>query len=184
MLQMWKKKSRQIKLFQQCQKTIEKNICFYDVIAIVTTRQIEKKFQRHIFVTIQIQTTRKFVNIKTMIDCDAIWNFLFQLKIKKLILLFFFEINVRLCTVDEIHLKIYKNHVLTINLQNVENKTRAKTQKFVNANIVKIKIILNLFWLKIHNSNINWITKKFLWQNVFLFVNWKTFNIFVRVGTS
>jgi hypothetical protein len=79
-----------------------------------------------------------------MIDCDATFNFIFQMKIKKWNLQKIVDVSSKLKTLNDILFKCYETHVLkTKMIDSSKRKIRIK-QTIIVANMTEIHMILNL----------------------------------------
>ena len=59
-----------------------------------------------------------------MINNEITRNFIFQLKFQNLNFSFFVKINVKLCTINNISLHVYKKDNLRVNVTNANEKTK------------------------------------------------------------
>ncbi len=64
-------------------KTIKKKKRSIDVVFVVQTRVDREKIIKHMFITMTLYLSIEQKTIRAMIDCDATFNFIFQMKIKK-----------------------------------------------------------------------------------------------------
>ncbi len=102
--------------------------------------------------------------IRAMIDCDATFNFIFQMKIKKWNLQKIVDVSSELKTLNDIFFKCYEAHVLRIKMINSSKREIRIKQTIIIANMTKIHMILNFFWLKKLNSNIDWFSVIMRWR--------------------
>jgi myo-inositol-1-phosphate synthase len=83
--------------------------------------------------------------MKTMMNCEAIYNFISQMKIKELNLQKNVNVSSDLKTLNDIFLKCYEEHFLRIEMIDAnEHEIRTK-QIIIVANMTKIDMILNFF---------------------------------------
>jgi hypothetical protein len=99
-----------------------------------------------------------------MINCDATFNFIFQMKIKKWNLQKIVDRSSKLKTLNDIFFKCYEAHVLKTKMINSSKRKIRIKQIIIVANMIKIYMILNLFWLKKLNSNIDWFFVIMRWR--------------------
>jgi hypothetical protein len=86
------------------------------------------------------------------------------MKIKELNLQRNVSVSSNLKTLNDIFLKCYEEHFLRIEMINAnEHEIRTK-QTVIIVNMTKINMILNFFWLKKLNSNINWFSNMIRWR--------------------
>ena len=94
-------------------KELEKNRDFIDVIVVVQARVIREKAIRHFFIFVIFKShDDELITFKIMIDSRAIFNFIFQIKIKKMKLEKFDNISNDLKTLDKSSLRVYQEHTL------------------------------------------------------------------------
>jgi hypothetical protein len=106
----------------------------------------------------------ELTTMKAMMNRETIYNFISQMKIKKLNLQKNVNVSSNLKTLNDTFLKCYKEHFLRIEMIDAnERKVRTK-QTIVVANMTKIDMILNFFWLKKLNSNIDWYSSTIRWR--------------------
>jgi hypothetical protein len=106
----------------------------------------------------------ELTTVKTMMNCETIYNFISQMKIKELNLQKNVNVSSNLKTLNDIFLKCYEEHFLRIEMIDAnEHEVRIK-QTVVIANMTKIDMILNFFWLKKLNSNIDWFSSMIRWR--------------------
>jgi hypothetical protein len=102
--------------------------------------------------------------MKTMMNCETIYNFISQMKIKELNLQKNVNVSSNLKTLNDTSLKYYEEHFLRIEVIDAnEHEIRTK-QAIIVANMTKIDMILNFFWLKKLNSNIDWFSNMIRWR--------------------
>ncbi len=83
--------------------------------------------------------------MKTMMNCEAIYNFISQMKIKELNLQKNVNVSSDLKTLNDIFLKCYEEHFLRIEMIDAnEHEIRIK-QTIIVANMTKVDMILNFF---------------------------------------
>jgi hypothetical protein len=126
---------------------IEKKSRSIDVVSIVLTRIREKTKIKHLFVMIHIILLRIFHYLRVMIDCEAIWNFFSQSKLTKIDVLILNEkfLNSKLKILDDTSLMIYFDHVLSIEIININESKRTSKETFVEIDMYEMNMILNLF---------------------------------------
>ncbi len=90
-----------------------------------------------------------------MINNEAIYNFLSQLLIKKWNLTNIENVSSRLKQLNETSLRVYDNHVLEVEMIDNDDRESRVMHIMLSANMIKIDMILRMFWLKKLNSNIN-----------------------------
>jgi hypothetical protein len=106
----------------------------------------------------------ELTTMKTMMNCETIYNFISQMKIKELNLQRNVNVSSDLKTLNDIFLKCYEEHFLRIEMIDAnEHKVRTK-QTIIVANMTKIDMILNFSWLKKLNSNIDWLSNMIRWR--------------------
>ncbi len=116
------------------------------------------------FITMILYLSIEQKTIRAMIDCDATFNFIFQMKIKKWDLQNIVDVSTELKTLNDIFFKCYEAHVLrTKMIDSSERKIRIK-QTIIVANMTKIHMILSFLWLKKLNSNIDWFSVTMRWR--------------------
>jgi cobalamin biosynthesis Co2+ chelatase CbiK len=87
----------------------------------------------------------ELTTMRTMMNCKTIYNFISQMKIKKLNLQKNVNVSSNLKTLNDIFLKCYEEHFLQIDMIDAnEHEIRIK-QIIIVANITKIDMILNFF---------------------------------------
>jgi hypothetical protein len=102
--------------------------------------------------------------IRAMIDCDATFNFIFQMKIKKWDLQKIVDVSSELKTLNDTFLKCYEAHVLrTKVIDSSKRKIRIK-QTIIVADMTEIHMILSFLWLKKLNSDIDWLSVIMRWR--------------------
>jgi hypothetical protein len=86
------------------------------------------------------------------------------MKIKELNLQKNVSVSSDLKTLNDTFLKYYEEYFLRIEMIDAnEHEVRTK-QTIVVANMTKVDMILNLFWLKKLNSNIDWFSNMIRWR--------------------
>jgi hypothetical protein len=102
--------------------------------------------------------------MKAMMNCEIIFNFISQMKIKELNFQKIVNVSSKLKTLNDIFLKCYERHFLRIEMIDAnEQKVRAK-QIIIVVDMTKVDMILSLFWLKKLNSNIDWLSSMMRWR--------------------
>jgi uncharacterized metal-binding protein len=91
-----------------------------------------------------------------MIDCDATFNFIFQMKIKKWDLQKIVDVSSELKMLNDILFKCYETHVLKTKMIDLSKRGIRIKQTIIVANMTRIHIILSFLWLKKLNSDIDW----------------------------
>jgi hypothetical protein len=87
----------------------------------------------------------ELTTMKTMMNCETIYNFISQMKIKKLNLQKNVNVSSNLKTLNDTFVKCYEEHFLRIEMIDAnEHEIRIK-QTIVVANMTKIDMILNFF---------------------------------------
>jgi myo-inositol-1-phosphate synthase len=85
----------------------------------------------------------ELTTMKMMMNCETIYNFISQMKIKELNLQKNVNVSSDLKTLNDIFLKCYKEHFLRIEMIDAnEHEIRTK-QTIIVANMTKIDMILN-----------------------------------------
>ena len=84
---------------------------------------------------------KKTIIFDAIINNKTICNFMFQLKIQKLNFSFFIEINIKLYTMNDILLHVYKKHNVHVNVINANKKTKKFIQSIITINIKNVDII-------------------------------------------
>ncbi len=106
----------------------------------------------------------ELTTMKAMMNCETIYNFISQMKIKELNLQKNVSVSSDLKTLNDIFLKCYEEHFLRIEVIDV-NKHEVRTkQTIIVANMTKIDMILSFFWLKELNLNIDWFSNMIRWR--------------------
>jgi hypothetical protein len=86
------------------------------------------------------------------------------MKIKKWNLQKIVDVSSKLKTLNDIFFKCYEAHVLkTKMIDSLKRKIRIK-QTIIVANMTKVHMILNFFWLKKLNSDIDWFSVIMRWR--------------------
>jgi hypothetical protein len=135
-----------------------------DVIFVVQIRVDREEIIKYMFITMILYLNIKQKTIRAMIDCDATFNFIFQMKIKKWDLQKIVDVSSELKTLNDIFFKYYEAHVLRIKMiDSSEREIRIK-QTIIVADMTKIHMILNLLWLKKLNSDIDWFSVIMRWR--------------------
>jgi hypothetical protein len=106
----------------------------------------------------------ELTTVKAMMNCETIYNFISQMKIKELNFQKNVNVSSDLKTLNDTFLKCYEEHFLQIEMIDAnEHEIRIK-QTIIVANMTKIDIILSFFWLKKLNSNIDWFSSMIRWR--------------------
>jgi hypothetical protein len=116
------------------------------------------------FITIILYLNIEQKTIQIMINCDAIFNFISQMKIKKWSLQKFVNVSLELKTLNDIFFKCYETHVLRIKMINSLKREIRNKQTIIVADMTEIDMILNFFWLKKLNSDIDWFFVIMRWR--------------------
>ncbi len=102
--------------------------------------------------------------IRVMIDCDATFNFISQMKIKKWNLQNIVDVSSKLKTLNDIFFKCYEAHVLRTKMIDSSKREIRIKQTIIVAKMTEIHMILSFFWLKKLNSNIDWLSVIMRWR--------------------
>jgi hypothetical protein len=140
------------KVFQKRSKKRERSI---NVIFVVQIQIDRKKIIKHMFITIILYLNIEQKTIRIMINCDATFNFIFQMKIKKWDLQKFVNVSFELKTLNDILFKCYETHVLKIEVIDSSKREIRIKQTIIVADMTKVDMILNFFWLRKLNSDID-----------------------------
>jgi hypothetical protein len=116
------------------------------------------------FITIILYLNIEQKTIRVMINCDATFNFIFQMKIKKWDLQEFVNVSFKLKTLNDILFKCYETHVLRIEMIDSSKREIRIKQTIIVANMTEIDMILSFLWLKELNSNIDWFFVIMRWR--------------------
>jgi cobalamin biosynthesis Co2+ chelatase CbiK len=82
---------------------------------------------KHLFMSIILYLRFELTTMKTMMNCETIYNFISQMKIKKLNLQKNVNVSSNLKTLNDIFLKCYEEHFLQIEMIDVnEHEIRTK----------------------------------------------------------
>ncbi len=136
-------------------KDDQKKNWLIDVIFVVQIRIDRKKIIKHMFITIILYLNIEQKTIRIMINCDATFNFIFQMKIKKWNLQRFVNVSLELKTLNDIFFKCYETHVLKIEVIDSLKREICIKQTIIVANMTEIDMILNFLWLRKLNLNID-----------------------------
>ncbi len=99
---------------------------------------------RHLFMSITLYLRSELITVKAMMNCEAIYNFISQMKIKELNLQKNVSVSSDLKTLNDTSLKCYEEHFLRIEMIDAnEHEIRTK-QTIIVANMTKIDMILSL----------------------------------------
>jgi hypothetical protein len=151
MLKLWNEKSlctRLQKIFQRRSKKKKRSI---DVIFVVQTRINREEIIKYMFIMMILYLNIEQKMIQIIIDCDATFNFIFQMKIKKWNLRKIVDVSSKLKTLNDTFFKCYEAHVLRIKMIDSSKREIRIKQTIIVANMTKIHMILSFFWLT------NWI---------------------------
>jgi hypothetical protein len=133
---------------------------------VVQTRVNRKEIVEHLFMSITLYLRFELTTIKAMMNCETIFNFISQMKIKELNLQKNVSVSSNLKRLNDISLKCYEEHSLRIEMIEAnEDEIRTK-QTIIVANMTKIDTILNFSWLRNLNSDINWFSSMMRWRIV------------------
>jgi hypothetical protein len=135
-----------------------------DVIFVVQTRIDWKKIIKHMFITIILYLSIEQKTIRIMINCDATFNFIFQMKIKKWDFQEFVNVSFELKTLNDTFFKCYETHVLRIEVIDSSKRKICIKQTIIVVNMTKIDMILSFLWLRKLNSNIDWFSVIMRWR--------------------
>ncbi len=94
-----------------------------------------------------------------MIDFDVIENFVNQFKIKKLSFQDELSLKEELKTLDETSLRTYYAHSVRFEISDSDDHIHNDKNEFIEADMNEIEMILELSWLQIVNSDINWMSQ-------------------------
>ncbi len=99
---------------------------------------------KHLFMSITLYLRFELTTVKAMMNCEAIYNFISQMKTKELNLQRNVNVSSNLKTLNDTSLKCYEEHFLRIEMINAnEHEIRTK-QAVIVANMTKIDMILSL----------------------------------------
>jgi hypothetical protein len=116
------------------------------------------------FITMILYLSIEQKTIRIMIDCDATFNFIFKMKIKKWNLQKIVDVSSKLKTLNDIFFKCYEAHVLRTKMIDSSKQEIRIKQTIIVVDITKIHMILNLLWLKKLNSDIDWLSVIMRWR--------------------
>ena len=131
-------RSIQIRKFEKRQKSI-------DVISIVSIKKKRNDFIHHMYLMIIVMINKQSMNLRIMMNCDVIKNFISQLKMKKLNIREFYVSISRFKIFDNTILRTYSNHILLIKIVDQTNYVNFDRHDFITTNMMNIKLILKLF---------------------------------------
>jgi hypothetical protein len=125
--------------------SVEKRSRLIDVVSIVLIRIREEMKIKHLFVIIYIILLRISYHLRVIIDCEAIWNFFSQLKLTKINVLILNEkfSNSRLKILNDTSLMIYFDHVLSIEIIDINESKRTSKETFVEIDMYEMNMILS-----------------------------------------
>ena len=116
------------------------------MIVVVQTRVIREKTIKHFFIFVIFKShDDELITFKIMIDLRTIFNFISQIKIKKMKFDEFDNISSDLKTLDETSLRVYQEHTLQVNVSNNSDRERFDNHKILNVVMIEIDMILNFF---------------------------------------
>ena len=87
---------------------------------------------------------KQSMNLRIMMNCDVIKNFIFQLKMKKLNIKEFYASVSKFKIFDDITLRTYSNHILLIKIVDQTNYVNFDRHDFIATNMISIELILEL----------------------------------------
>jgi hypothetical protein len=116
------------------------------------------------FITIILYLNIEQKTIRIMIDCDATFNFISQMKIKKWDLQNIIDVSSKLKTLNDTFFKCYEAHVLRTKMIDSSKREIRIKQTIIVVNMTEIHMILSLFWLKELNSDIDWFSLIMRWR--------------------
>jgi hypothetical protein len=100
---------------------------------------------KHLFMSIILYLRFELTTVKAMMNCETIYNFISQMKIKELNLQRNVSVSSDLKTLNDTSLKCYEEHFLRIEMIDAnEHEIRTK-QTIIVANMTKIDMILSFF---------------------------------------
>jgi hypothetical protein len=123
-----------------------------------------KEIVKHLFMSIILYLRFELTTMKAMMNCEAIYNFISQMKIKELNLQKNVSVSSNLKTLNDTFLKYYEEHFLRIEMIDANEHEICTKQTIIVANMTKIDMILSFFLLKKLNSNIDWFSSMIRWR--------------------
>ena len=99
----------------------------------------------HMYLMIILMINKKSMNLRIMMNCDVIKNFIFQLKMKKLNIKEFYASMSKFKIFDDITLRTYSSYTLLIKIVDQTNYVNFDRHDFITTNMMSIKLILKLF---------------------------------------
>ena len=126
-------------------RKVEKRQKSIDVVSIVSIRKKRNDSIHYIYLMIIVIIDKKSINLRIMINCDVIKNFIFQLKMKKLNIREFYVSVSKFKIFDDTTLRTYSNHILLIKIVDQTNHMNFDRSNFKATNIMSIELILKLF---------------------------------------
>jgi hypothetical protein len=106
----------------------------------------------------------ELTTMKTMMNCEIIFNFISQMKIKELNLQKNVNVSLNLKMLNDTSWKCYEKFFLRIKIIDANEHEVCIKQTIIVVNMTKMNIILNLSWLKELNSNIDWLSSMIRWR--------------------
>ena len=115
------------------------------IVFILRARMIRGEPLRHLMtrVTSSVSATSSRI-YNVMINLNAIINFLSQKKINQYYLSSNFEVKSEYKTLNDTLFRIYQRHVLRVDVMNSQKQKNSTLQKFLNADLKDINMILNI----------------------------------------
>jgi hypothetical protein len=164
MLKLWFEESLCTRLQKIFQRRLKKRKRSIDVIFVVQIRIDREEIIKHMFIMMTLYLNIEQKTIRIMIDCDATFNFIFQMKIKKWNLQNIVDVSSKLKTLNDISFKCYEAHVLKTKMIDSSKREIRIKQTIIVANMTEIHMILNFLWLKKLNSDIDWLSVIMRWR--------------------
>ena len=143
----WKKKHIARHCAQFKSENSKKKQKSIDVVSIVSIKEKRNDFIHHMYLMIIVMINKQSMNLRIMMNCDVIKNFIFQLKMKKLNIREFYASVSKFKIFDDITLRTYSSHILLIKIVDQTNHVNFDRHDFIATNIMIIKLILELSWL-------------------------------------
>jgi hypothetical protein len=106
----------------------------------------------------------ELTTMKAMMNCETIYNFISQMKIKEMNLQRNISVSSNLKTLNDIFLNCYEEHFLQIEVIDANKHEIRTKQTIIVANMTRIDMILSLSWLRKLNSNIDWFSSMIRWR--------------------
>ncbi len=144
---------------QDWSQICEKRSKFVNIVFVLQTRIERNDAVNHIFIDVWIDVDLHKHSLRIMIDFDVIENFVNQLKIKKFSFQNELSLRKELKTFNETSLRMYHAHNVRFEISNSDDHIHNDKDEFIEINMNEIEMILELSWLQIVNSNINWMSQ-------------------------